>query len=186
MLEIKTNVDAVVRDLNDLANKIRTGMPVLLDQIGKALVKDVQDRIQSADHGTWKPPSKWVRAKKGVEKALVGAEKFVFWRVAGLKLSVYGKTPGDWTLSMHDKGFENFEASADEIKNMDNGRVVLRLANPAALGVKTNEFRFIPKHAGTTPRRKIWATPEDAARIASPIAFRWISKTISEAHGVRP
>lgn len=187
MLEIKTNAENVAATFDQMARKIRDQLPTLLDQIGYHLVKDVQDRIESADHGTWLPPSKWTMAKKGVTKALTGAENYVFWRVSGMKLTIFGKTPKNWTLSQHDKGFENFEASADELAALEDGRIRLHIVNPAPLGLpKPGDFMFVPKRAGTTPPRKIWTTPEDAAKITYPVAFRWLSRLVSDTQGVRP
>ena len=184
MLIIKTNAEAVAGTLDQISRKIREQLPMLLNKSGYALVKDVQDRIQSADHGSWRQPSKWTMAKKGVAKALTGAENFVFWRVSGMKLTIFGKTPGNWTLTQHDKGFENKLAEEDE---KVGERVRLRIINPAPLGLpKPGDFMFVPKRAGITPPRKIWTTPGEAAKIVYPVAFRWLSKLVSESQGVRP
>lgn len=184
MLTIRTNVEAVSDTLDTIARKLREQLPLLLDKAGYAIVKDVQERIQSADHGSWRQPSKWTMAKKGVTKALVGAENFVFWRVTGMKLTVFSKTPGQWTLTQHEQGFEN--KLAEESEKVGE-RVRLNIVNPAPLGLrKPGEFMFVPKRAGVTPARKIWTTPSEAVKLVEPVAFRWLKKLVAETSGVRP
>ncbi len=184
MLKITTNANAVAGTLDGLSRKIRAQFPMLLDQIGRAFVKDVKDRIKSADHGTWRKPSKWTMAKKGVAKSLIGAENYVFYRVTGMKLTIFDKTPGKWTLTQHEQGFENKLSRPEE---MVGERVRLVIVDPAPLGLsKPGSFMFVPKRAGITPPRKIWTTPGEAKKITDPIAFRWLSKLVSETQGVRP
>lgn len=184
MITITVNAEEVAGTLNALSLKIREQLPALLSQLGTRLSDDVKERIKSADHGAWRQPSKWTMAKKGVTKALVGAENFVFWRVAGMKLTIFGNTPADWTLTQHERGFENKLSRPDE---MVGDRVRLHIIDPAPLGLpKPGDFMFVPKRAGVTPPRKIWSTPAEAAKIATPIAFRWLTKLVSETNGVRP
>ena len=184
MITIETNAEAAATDLAALATRIREQLPMLMDQLGRVMVKDVQDRIQSGDHNTWEKPSKWTAAKKGIGKALSGSEHFVFWRVEGMRLTIFGKTDGNWTLSQHNDGFENKLSEASE---MVGERVRIKIVDPAPLGLpKPGDFSWVPKRAGATPPRKIWTTPEDAAKIAYPVAFRWLSKLTSETKGFRP
>lgn len=184
MLEIKTNVEAVVETLDQLSKRLKSQLPALLEQLGVALREDVKQRIKSGDDGTWHQPSKWTMAKKGVVKSLVGAENYVFYRVTSGKLTIFAKTPGEWTLTQHEQGFQNKLAREDE---KVGEHVRLRIVNPAPLGLKKpGDFYFVPKRAGVTPPRKIWTTPERALKIATPIAFRWLKKVASETRGVKP
>lgn len=183
MLEIKTNAETAGQTLEAIAKRISELLPQLFTESGRALVKDVQDRIQSQDHNTWALASKWVNAKKGTTHALKGIERFIFYRLVGdKKLELYGKTDGKWTISQHHEGFEN--KLADE-KEKVGERVRLKIVNPGPLGLSSaRDFYFIPKHAGKTPARKIWPTTEDAAKVVYPVGFRWLRRLVLETPGV--
>lgn len=166
----------------------------LFRSIGAQAVKRVQHRIVTQDDGRWAPVSKWIRAKTGQEKALLGTEKFIRFTATRNKLRVVGHG-GKWTHTQHDEGFQNELESPTE-KHDERGRVVLKIkdARPIAIYQETRRvkgqqvaratvFAFKPKRRGRTPARKIWDTPEEVLEYADPIASRWLEKVVMETGG---
>lgn len=185
MIVVTTNAADVAQVIRRVAAHLQERLIVLNQEIGLGVANNVKQRIKSADGGTWILPSKWIRAKKDVSKALIGADRFVKWRASPQNAVIYGETGSDWTLSQHDKGFVNKLESEQDRK--DGDRVVISILNPAPLGLKSSgDFRFKPSRPGITPARKIWPTPAEVGPIIVPIASRWLRKTVLEVSGVNP
>lgn len=168
---------------------------VLFRSLGDALVNDVQERIRTSNRGTWAPASKWLRAKTGQSKVLLGAEKYIRAQITKNALKIIGKS-GKWTLTQHHTGFEN--ALRDPSEEVDeHGRVVIKIKDPRVLNLyvemrrkrdgsatpRASVFAFAPKRAGRTPARQIWPTEAQANAISEPIASRWFAKVIQDAGG---
>lgn len=161
----------------DSANK---KMGPLFRSLGQLYVKDTQDRIKSQDGGRWVKASKWVRAKTGQSKPLLGAERYVKYVATDTSLKLTGNAPG-WTLTMHQEGFVNkLRGPGDE--EGEKGRVVIRLKDGRPLGKpNATSFAFVPKRPGVTPPRKIWPSIEDAVRIGQPVASAFYNKMVRDA-----
>jgi hypothetical protein len=165
--------------LETLDGYITSQKEPLFRSLGDAIVANVQRRIKSQDGGRWTKASKWLRAKSGQSKVLLGAEKYVRSRVSPRRLEIVGKG-GKWTLDMHHQGFENALLDPNEPQD-DHGRVILRLRDPRPLGLKAKTFAFVPHRAGHTPARKIWPNHEEADRLIAPLASRWLAMLAKEA-----
>lgn len=166
-----------------LLDRINDKKVLLLAELGQHLVKDVKDRITSADGGKWAPASKWIQAKKNSNRALVGVERYVKSKVSDNRLQIYAETTG-YTLSQHQRGFTNKEY--DKAEKAHDGRVEIFVQNPGPLGMKKpGIFRWVPKNLGVTPARKIWSDDADMARIGQPIFSRWLKNVIEGTEGVR-
>jgi hypothetical protein len=180
-----------------------TNLPVQIDaqrgtlfrSLGDALVNDVKDRIRTSNNGAWAPASKWLKAKTGQSKVLLGAEKYVRAQITKDSLKIVGKS-SKWTLTQHHLGFEN--KLLDPSEPIDShGRVVIKIKDPRVLNLyvemrrkrdgttvpRATVFAFAPKKPGRTPARQIWPTEMRANVIANPIASRWFAKVIQDAGG---
>lgn len=178
------NGDETVVFFERLSTEFTDKRGPLFRSLGEAYVADTRKRIRTQDSGKWKPVSKWVRAKTGHTVPLQGAGKFVTFRVVQNRVLLEGNTGMGWTLTDHHEGFRNPRSEPDETFD-DHGRVVLRIVDPAPLGLKegTRKFAFKPKRMSKTPRRKIWPSQEEAYAIGLPIASRWFNKVVKETGG---
>jgi hypothetical protein len=79
---IRTNAPDVAKRFEELVPYIRQHQIELFGELGEAFVANVRKRIQTQDDGSWQEVSKWVRAKKGVDVPLKGADRFVHWRAS--------------------------------------------------------------------------------------------------------
>lgn len=194
MIDITTTTKEAAATVRAINAALKAHLPELLSEAGNSEGNIVRKRIQSQDEGRWPLASKWVRAKKGTDKALFNAERYVKVKVVTGKVSVYGQTGQDWTLTQHDQGFTNELIGKDD--KTDGGKVVLTIRDPSALGqgllnlkrgkVQSSKFEFTPRRAGITPRRKIWSTDAEVKSRVDPMSSRWARKVISEVQGVRP
>jgi len=180
-LTITTNAPEAAALLDKISTEIAASWPQLYGQLGSVFQKRVQDRIESQDNGTWAANSKWVQAKKGTAyKTLEGAGRFVKYKADGKSMTLYGDTGSDWTLSMHDKGFEN---AVEQIGA--DGRIEIDIVDPGPLGLSagSSKFSWIPKSITPdhTPARKIWDTETEVISITSPIFSRWLQATVNRA-----
>jgi hypothetical protein len=181
--------------LNEVNEAVVTERPSLFRSLGEVLVADVKRRIMTSDDGKWAPASKWLRAKTGQSKVLLGAEKFVRYQFTRDMLHVLGKS-GKWTLTQHHEGFENKLVDPSEPRD-PYGRVILKIkdGNPLKLYVemrrkrdgtvtqRTQTFSFIAKKIGRTPARKIWANEQEVIKMATPVSSRWFETLIRKAGG---
>lgn len=179
-LTIVTNAPEAAAILEKINSEIAAGYVSLYSGLGRLLQKDVQDRIESQDDGKWAHASKWIQAKKGTDhKILEGAGRYVKYSATKDALTVYGETPGEWTLSMHHEGFLN----ESEIEH--DGRVTIDIVNPGPLGLSpgATKFSWIPKNVtpDKTPARKIWPSEEEAVSIITPVYSRWLQATVNRA-----
>lgn len=173
---------------------IRTELPSLFRSLGDVYVADVKRRIVTSDGGSWAPASKWLRAKTGQSKVLLGVEKYIKARISNNKLSIVS-TARSFSLSDHDKGFTNAVEGPGE-KHDEHGRVVLNIKDGRPLNLYTEmrkrrgvaapvsqTFAFIARKAGVTPARKIWPTVPEAISLGQPIGFKWLEALVKQAGG---
>jgi hypothetical protein len=180
--EITTNAANVADFFRKLQEQVDETRGVLLTALGRDLMENTQRRIKTANDGTWAPPSKWVQAKKGVNQALVGTEKYVKFRVLRDNLELYADIPGNWTFEQHEKGFKNVPFDKTEERD-EHGRVHLELANPSALNYRFKVFAFVPRRAGTVPPRQVWPNNKQTSDVVIPIASRWLKIAVEKAGG---
>jgi hypothetical protein len=179
---VRTNAPQVAASFDKLASNVEQKKVWLLVEIGTAFVRDVAERIKTADGGKWAPPSKWTRAKKGVNKALAGAEAYVKFRVRTNKMHVYADAP--YSLSLHHRGFQN--ALLGKKEKIVKGRLAINIINPAPLGLKkAGPFYFIPRKAGITPPRRIWTSEGEQVKIGGPIMSRWLKNVVESTPGFK-
>lgn len=176
---------------NAVRERIASELPTLFRSLGDVLVADVKQRIITSDGGAWAPASKWLRAKSGQSKVLLGMEKYVRFRLSRGNLKILGKG-GLWTLTQHHEGFVNQLAGASEKFDID-GRVLIPIKDAEPLGLyaemrrgrmggqRAQVFAFVPKRAGRTPARKVWTGGEEAAAMCQPIASRWLERIVEDA-----
>jgi hypothetical protein len=187
---IVKNAEEARAALQAIREKITSELPSLYRTLGDSLVENVKRRMVTSDDGRWAPGSKWLRAKTGQNKVLLGQEKYVRFRIAGGTLKILGKG-GKWTLTQHHEGFVNDLAGSGEQFD-EHGRVILKIkdGNPlnlyvqmrrSGLGQQSQVFMFVPKKVGKTPARKIWPTGEETAVIGQPIATRWLERVVAES-----
>lgn len=170
MMEIFTNARDVAAKFDKLIEELKYQQSDLFTELGRGLTENVKKRISSQDEGRWEKASKWILAKKSVDRPLLGAEKYVKYRFSTGKLQIYGDTGADWTLSQHDQGFENKE------DHRVGGRIEIDIINPGPLGItKAGPFSWAAKgETHKTPARKIWPTGEEAKVVIQPIASHWL------------
>jgi hypothetical protein len=180
LIEFK-GLDEALRKFHGLDEELLAARPRLFQVLGEALADNVKTRIITHDSGSWAPASKWSRAKTGYAyPTLLGAEKYVKFSMDQSTLRIYGKTPPEWTLTMHHKGFWNKLIGDDEPTDRF-GRVILKIKDGSPLDLPSAAvFLFVPQKAAVTPARKIWPTTEEAQAIANPIASRWLQQVLKE------
>jgi hypothetical protein len=179
---ITTNAPDVAKRLDELIPYIKQHQIELFGELGEAFVANVRRRIQTQDGGTWAEVSKWVRAKKGVDVPLKNADRFVHWRADGAKGEVYAETDGNWTLSMHHKGFDNKNSDMDT-----DGRIEIDIIDPSPLGLSTaGKFSWVAKSApARTPARKVWPDDREINAITLPIGSKWLERVVTEGLNAR-
>lgn len=189
------NGQAVQDFIKKLQRMLQEQQPTLFRSLGDYFVKDAQDRIKTSDNGAWAAGSKWLKAKTGQTKVLLGAEKYVRMSVTQQGLKILGKG-GKWSLTQHHEGFTNQLTDPSE-KFDEHGRVVIKLKDPTVLNLytefrkkrdgsvtpKSQVFAFVAKKAGVTPARKIWLNAQEAEAAAQPIISRWLGKVVADAGG---
>lgn len=183
---VRTNAREVSAAFTKLADNVSQKRVFLLAEIGMALVRDVERRIKTADGGKWAPPSKWTVAKKNATKSLVGAEKYINFRVRTNKMQVFADAP--YSLNAHHRGFQNklFSGAEKKVQGAKGGRIGLYIANPAPLGLtKPGPFYFVPKKRGITPPRKIWPNEPEQVKIGGPIMSRWLMNVVKSTPGFK-
>ena len=190
-----TNGQEAKAFLKKLNAAINDGLPSLFRSLGDVYVADVKHRIISQDDGKWAPASKWLRAKKATSRVLDGAERYVRARISKNKLSIVSTARG-WTLTQHHDGFTNALVSPKD-KFDEFGRVVIPVKDPRPLNLyaemrkardgsvkpRSTTFHFKAVKPGKTPARKIWPTADEAIRLGSPIASRWLTKIVRDVGG---
>jgi len=150
----------------------------LFNTLGRILQDDVRERMDTRDHGSWAPPSKWILAKKNARSALAGQSRNVRFQTFPDKVVIFFTSPGQWTLSQHHDGFT---------VQPDGSRVTIPLQNPAPLSLPSSAktFSFISRRPSVVPARKAWPTEAEAvAKIQTPISL-WIRKVVGSVPGVR-
>lgn len=163
--------------IRGIERDVENNLPALLREVSTSLRDDVRRRIVTQDGGTWRPVSKWIRAKKNARKPLAGQQKNVHSRVLQNTAEVYFASPGNWTLTQHEKGFVN--RLVGEKDQVFGSRVVLNIVNPRPLGLKSaGSFAFKPRVAGITPARRIWTNEVEARAIATPLVSRWVRERL--------
>lgn len=159
--------------LNGLSRDVEQALPSVLRDVSTALRENVRRRIVTQDGATWKPVSKWIRAKKNARKPLAGMQNRVKSRVLGSRRAeVFFESPGNWTLTQHHDGFPQPQVGPEDA--YVNPRVVLDIVNPRPLGLNASgKFAFVPWRQWSTPARRIWTSETEAVAIAEPLVARW-------------
>ncbi len=189
-------------ETQEFFKKLITQIEIDLDELLRgAILREsdvVRARIKTADDHSWARASKWVRAKKATDQALVGTEEFIKTRTGRHSAKLFGATrDGEWTMTQHDRGFFNALESPKE-KHDASGRVVLELRDPSALSrplmmakisrdkrvsIPSSYFAFKPERVGYTPPRKIWSTDKEVQGRVQPRALEWFKRVIAKAGG---
>lgn len=171
--------EKAVRDaLKRIDKALLAERPALFQTLGRVLVDDIRDRMDTRGHGSWAPPSKWILAKKNARAALAGQSKNVRFQAFPDKLVVFFSSPKQWTLTQHNDGFT---------VQPDGSRVTIPLQNPSALSLpgSAKTFSFISRKPSVVPARRSWPTEAEAlAKINVPVSL-WIRKTLTGIPGVR-
>lgn len=177
--DTKKEAEAFVRELNKVA--LRTERRLVRDS-GR-MARDLTRRKIKA--GNFAEPSKWVKAKKGRQKALRGvAEKVVMKIVKDDQVQIESSDPR-YTLAQHQKGYTKRAGTGGIEDNVYGNYVRLPLKNPGALqGKVSNPFIFNwtkNKRPSVVPARDILPTDRRLAEETEKIAGRWINRAIREA-----
>jgi len=159
--------------LSGLSRDVEQALPSALRDVSIALRENVRRRIVTNDGGTWRPVSKWIRAKKNARKPLAGMQNRVKSRVFGSRRAeVFFESPGEWTLTQHHEGFNQPQVGPEDeyLKPF----VVLNIVNPRPLSLPgPGRFAFVPRRQWATPARRIWTSETEAVAIAVPLIERW-------------
>lgn len=175
IITFTTNAPLAAKKLEAINVYIASHQIEFFTEASQALYENVVHRIATQDGGTWPELSKWGRAKKGINIALKGAEKFVKWKADAQHGVVYDETGEEWTLTQHHHGFAN---------KPEAGRIEIDVIDPGPLGLTSlpdGKFSWIAKRSGDTPARKIWPADREEVEIVLPIASRWLEKVVREA-----
>lgn len=201
---ILSNGQEVQAFLDRLQRAMADDRGTLMRSLGDVFVQDVRQRILTSDGNRWRPASKWLRAKTGQSKVLLGAERYVKARVTAKQLKIVG-TSSHYALSKHHEGFSNDLVGKGELVD-SYGRITLKIKDPRPLNLymemrrvrrpnkdavgpygystpKATVFKFKPVNAGYTPARKIWTDPADVPGKAGPVVSRWLQKVVKDAGG---
>ncbi len=140
----------------------------LLNDIARAGVKASRENIRTQGHGTWPPLSKWTRAQTGRRKALLAQIPritAILANRAALTAAVIFRSPGDWTLTQHHRGFT---------ERATNKVVKIPLKNPGLIGERgITEKYFIDSKDTVVPRRPIWPEGAQLRRLMATAINRW-------------
>lgn len=176
-IEIKTNATDVAKLLDQLAQTITTEQVTLFKSLGVVFVDRVKKRISSKNDGQWEPAGRFIRAKKGFDNVLDGADRYVYFRATDNSLVIGGDTGKDWTLSMHDEGF--FADPHDEAYK--GGYSQIEIKDPAPLALPPGRAEFTWEGASApqkVPARKIWDDDGEVVATLEPAATRWLQAIV--------
>lgn len=181
-IEVLGDKDATYLLNKGIPSTLSKGLAELVRTCAAILRDDTKKRMGSSDSGSWAPPSKWIKAKKGARKALAGMQRYIKSRAirsvgAGANSAsgiVYFANPdNDWDINDHHRGFT---------RGATGRFVTIPIKQPSHLGLRpgTTKFRFRSTRPSVVPARKIWPTEAEAiAQIELP-AGMWLSKAISK------
>ena len=178
MQVIIRNQAQVLSALKRIDKALVAERPALFQTLGRILRDDVVRRMDSRDGGAWKPPSKWIMAKKNVNQVLAGQSRRVNFQSLQDKLVIFFASPGQWTLTQHHDGF-TVPPTGD--------RVTIQLSNPSALALPSSAkaFSFISRRPSVVPARKAWPSEAEALAKVNPAVSIWLTKTLRGVPGVR-
>lgn len=136
--------------------------------------------------GGFQGPSKWIKAKKGVNKSLRGVANKVYWQPKAHNMGIVETRGVKYSLSQHVQGYTIPAGSRGVEDRVYGDWVILPLKNPAALNPPvTNPFIFdwtknkrpskVPARQGLLPSLRIITSRGEM------IAKRWAGKLVKEA-----
>ena len=125
------------------------GRRKLFSRIARDLRDLTRRRITSQGGGTWKPLSKWTKARTGRRKALITLRKRIKakWDNDSARVFFEVSSP-EWDITDHHKGYTS--------RRVRGKRMTVPLKNPAAIGHNKSTITFSNRKASITPARKIW------------------------------
>jgi hypothetical protein len=135
------------------------------------------------------PPSKWIRARKGVQKSFSGAaDKVILAQTPDGGSAVVETSDPRYTLAQHARGYTKPAGSGGASDRVFGEWVVIPLKQPAELtrlkDKVPNPFQFKwtkNRRPSVVPARDILPSDGDMAKNGNIIAQRWAQRIISEA-----
>lgn len=131
------------------------------------------------------PPSKWIRARKGVNKSMTGAADKVQLFMLKDTEAVVETTDPRYSLSQHARGYTKPAGSGGFADRVFGPEVVIPLKNPSALSPPvSNPFRYdwtFHRTPSVVPPRDILPSDAEMATAGESLAKRWVNKIVSEA-----
>jgi hypothetical protein len=187
MFEIKVLNAAALRVIDRAPATIAREFDKLLEGGGRTLRDAVRENIRTQGktfRDPWPGPGKWIRAKKGVRKALSGVEREVQYVKSGRgTVGVYGPKYLDW----HHKGFK---VPADgRWYGIDLKQPWHLTRKPDTQAIRTGRYRwghikFRWGRDSVVPRRRIWPDAPMTHRFLTPVTNTWarnLPKALKEA-----
>lgn len=130
-------------------------------------------------------PSKWIRAKKGTNKALEGVDQRIELFMLGNGKAIVETTDPRFSLGMHAAGYTKPAGSGGPADRVFGNWVILPLKNPSALNPPvSNPFMYDWTRHSTpskVPARDILPTDADMGVEGNKIAQKWAQDIVSEA-----
>lgn len=164
-----------IKFLSEIDKSLFTGLTVrwkrkLMNDMAGAGVKATRDAIRTQGFGSWEPLSKWTKARTGRRKVLSGMEKHVkpkLSRSGAMRAAVLFRSPGDWTLTQHHRGFT---------KKPTNKVIKVALKKPGLLGLKSKKEVFFKDDTETkVPARKVWPVGARLDRMVTSTTNKWVA-----------
>ena len=172
-------VDKFLRELHRVP---RQRQQALTRKAGRMARDETKKKILA---GNFEGPSKWVRARKGVNKSLRGVAKNVVMKVQSNNRVVIESSDPRYTLKQHAEGYTKPAGSGGKADRVDGNWVVIPLANPSALNKPvSNPFMFdwtVNKRPSVVPARNILPEDRVLAHETEKVAERWLNEVIKEA-----
>lgn len=157
----------------------------LLREVGLMAQSQTRKKLLS---GAFEAPSKWTIAKKGVNKAMVGVAKKVFFQMKSSREGIVETRDPRFTLSQHFEGFTTPAGAGGPGDYVFGDWVVLPPLKQRGALYPPNSDPFMwrwqtSRAPSVTPARNILPEESLLAKRSEMIAERWAQKLVKEAIG---
>jgi hypothetical protein len=189
MIVAVINITMSDRQVREFTKQLR----ILPIKRQKKLVNDIaqegaRETRRKLDTGGGVPPSKWIRARKGVNKAMVGASDKVTVFQTGDNRAIVDTIDPRYSLGKHARGYTKPAGSGGPEDRVFGDWVVIPLKQPSELtrlrSRVPNPFRFkwtTHKRPSVVPARDVIASDKHMATQGNLIAQKWAQRILSEA-----
>lgn len=155
---------------------------ILVRRIAEHGKKVAQQKVRA---GGGVAPSKWVQARKGVNKALVGVDRKIEVFMTGDAKAIVDVLDPRYSLGQHARGYTKPAGAGGVEDRVFGDWVIIPLANPGALSPPvSNPFMYNWRKNRTpsvVPARDVLPSDADMGTQGNIIAQKWAQEIVSMA-----